>query len=389
MLIFYTVTKGTALDPVVICDYTRSDEQYSIPQIQTFVNALGAIQNPGKAILPINPLNIFSLDYKMSYSHGGAQYGDSLKTKFTAQITNPPQELISLLNIKQYGSSQNIQKLSSSLTNAIIDPQVQFPTGAFVLKPNANATLIDSIKRTFMVYSTEFNYDERRTNAFLTVNGASFDSMVIRLKFSADIDARFPLIPQIQRVAASSELIVTADPSLSALLPIVSKYYAPQPAAKIINQICLDNNLMSDFDQLRRTIKIKSLSPDAASLFPQEILCFNGMVPGAKILNLFALQNYYSCEIESELFDAQLFDYVTVYDDSMTAGQFTNLNETFPPITTGSTKIKGYKFYLLQYTLEDSRLKTVIKFRGTNNWLLSNFKIDAFLENKIYTGLSV
>ncbi len=389
MLIFYTPTEGIALDPIVICDYTRSDEQYSIEQIQFYVNSLGILQNPGKIILPVDPRNIFSLDYKMQYSHGGAEYGDSLKTKFTCQIINPPQELVSLLNIKQYGSSQNIKTLSKTLTNAILDPQIQFPTGAFVIQPYATSDLVDTIERTFMVYSTTFNYDERRTNAFLTINGAAFDSMVIRLEFSANIDKDEPLILQLQDIVSDSDLRINADPSLASFFPVVSKYYSPQPAAKLINEICLDNELMSDFDSQSKTITIKSLTPNSASLEQTEVLCFNGEVQGALIINQFALQNYYSCDIESEAFNAKLFDYVTVCDDTRTRGQFENLNESPFPIPAGATTVKGYKFYVLQYTYEDSRAKTTIKFRGTNNWLLSNLKLDNFLEAKIYSGLGV
>jgi len=389
MLIFYTPSAGIALKPVVICDYTRSDEQYSIPQIQTLSNSLGILQNPGKLILPVDPKNVYSLDYKMSYSHGGAEYGDSLKTKFTCQIVNPPQKLVTLLNIKQYGSSQNIETLSDTLTSAILDPEIQFPTGAFVIKPNSNSKIPDTIKRTFMVYSTTFNYDERRTNAFLTINGAAFDSMVVRLEFAANIDKTKPLIGQLRDLASGSDLKVNALPALETLLPKVSKYYAPQPAAKLINQVCNDNNLMSDFSSAEKTITIKSLTPNSASSVQTEVLCFTGKVPGALILNQFALQNYYSCDVESEAFDATLFDYVTICDDTGTAGQFAELNRVPFPIPAGATTVKGYKFYVLQYTYEDSRVKTIIKFRGTNNWLLSNLKLDNFLEAKIYSGLGV
>jgi hypothetical protein len=387
VLIFYAPTEGVALNPIVVCDYTRSDEQYSIPQIQLFVNSLGVLQNPGKAILPINPLNIYSLDYKMSYTHNGANYGDSLKTKFTAQIINPPQKLVSLLNIKQYGSSENIETLSNAITSSIIDPNIQFPTGAFVIRPNSNARLTEAVKRTFMVYSTDFRYDERRTNAFLTINGAAFDSMVIRLEFSANIDKDLPLIPQLVAVAAGSQLIVTADASLGATFPKISKFYAPQPAAKLINAVCRDNNLMSDFNSTTRTITIKSLTPNSASLFPLEQLCFAGRIPGAKIMNMFALQNYYSCDLEAELFDATLFDYVMVFDDSGTGGQFANLNKI--PGTGLAGTISAYKFYVLQYTYEDSRMKTSVKIRGTNNWILSNLKLDNFLEQKIFSTVSL
>jgi hypothetical protein len=387
LLIFYKSDSTGALDPIVICDYTRSDEQYSPIQIQTFAAKLGVLQNPGKLILPVAPYNIFSLDYSMKYSHGGMSYGDALKTKFTAVITNPPLELVGLLNIKQYGSSQNIQVISDKLVSNVIDPRIAFPTGGFVIKPNSNASNSDTINRTFMVYSVNFQYDERRTNAYLTINGAAFDSMVMRLGFSADIDKKFPLITQMKKLAASGGFILNSDPALSAVMPTVSKYYAPQPADKLINEICLDNNLMSDFDSSGKTIKIKALTPTSASLFPQYPICFNGMVPSAKIANYFSLENYYSCQTECEAFDCELFDYVTIYDDTMNGGQFVNLNKIPIPLILGPNILNGYKFYVLEYTYEDNRNKTSIKFRGTNNWVLSNLKIDNFLEAKIYGGL--
>lgn len=387
MLIFYVPDSFGALDPIVICDYTRSDEQYTTIQIQRFALELGVEQNPTKFILPVAPYNIFSLDYTMKYTHSGISYGDSLKTKFTAVITNPPIELANLLNIKQYGSTQNVQVLSDKLTSSIINPRISFPTGAFVIKPNSNASLADTIERTFMVYKTSFYMDDKRSNSYLTIDGAAFDSMVIRLSFSADIDKRLPLMGQLKILGGKAGFLVTSDPAVESVMPTVSKFYAPQPVDKVINEICLDNNLMADVDSTGKTIHIKSLTPNSASLIPQAVLCFNGLISTAKLVSKFTLQNYYSCDIESEAFDCDLFDYVTVYDDTMNGDQFYNLNKIPFPLILGTSVTNGYKFYVLEYSYEDNRLKTSINFRGTNNWVLSNLKIDNFLESKIYGGL--
>ncbi len=382
MIIIYKPGNGDTVDPIVIIDYTRSDEQYSEAQIMRYVSSLGVQAAKGKGINTAN-LKIYSLDYACSFTHSGINYGDAIKTKFQATIENAPMSLVGALNIKQYISEENINSLSNA-SRSIIDPEVFFPTGAMVIKTNSNST--DTITRTFMLYSTPFNFDSRRLNSSLILQGADYDSMVIRLQFAVSLKKNTPLVSQLSTILSGQGYTVNSDDSLTSTFPVVERYYPPAPINAVISEVCRDNNLAYRINSDEKTIYIKSLSPSDKPDRYGNGMCFNGYVTGAKIMSSFSLQNYASCTFEAEAFDAELFESLTVYDDSMTEGQFANLRQMPGVYMAGSVPVKKYRFYVLEYTYTDNRYKTSVTIRGTNNWLINNFKLDSFLENKIYTG---
>lgn len=404
MIILYRSTDNAfEVQPVVILDYTRSDEQWTQDEIKAFVKTCKPDISPVAANPPsesslvsafglfgatftpqILEPKIYSLDYSMTYTHQGVSYGDSLKTSFIANIKNAPMELIGLLNIRQYTSQQNIDALKLAIGN-VIDPQVLFPSGAFVINDGKI-----TIYRKFIIFSTPFNFDARRVNSSLTLKGGAFDSMVIRLQFACDIKKDEPLIEQIAgQLTKQGYTTVTFPISLASRMPAVAKYYDPAPLDTILGQICLDNNLL--FDRENKSILFQSTSPDAPPP-PDNIekFSFANYVPGSKMISTFSLNNYASCEFEAEISDVKLYSSVAVYDDSLTslkenggkeASLFANLTKlASAPIN----KIDGYRFYIQEYSYFDSRDKTSMTIKGTNNWLVSNFKLDTLLENAIY-----
>jgi len=389
LIIIYKPANGDAVDPIVILDYTRSDEQYSLAQITRYVFSLGIQAAKGKTV-NIQNLKTYSLDYSMVFSHSGINYGDSLKTKFTATILNAPMELIGLLNIKQYISEENINALSTAL-NKIIDPQAFFPTGAFVIKPNSNST--DIISRTFMLFSTPFNFDTRRLNSTLELHGSEFDSMVMRLKFSVNINKQTPLLSQLKTIFGAQGFTVNVDPQsvpvLSSLVPVVDRYYPPSTINSVMDEVCRDNSIAHVTDSDSKTIFLQALRPNTAPRDGTKIFTFNNYVPGSNVISGFSLQNYATCNFEAEAVDVKLFESVRVYDDSFNPGQFDNLRKLPEVIPVGKARLNGYRFYVLEYSYQDSRVKTSVSIRGSNNWLISNFKLDVFLENKVYQGATL
>lgn len=395
MLIFYVPSYFNSVNPIVVIDYTRSDDQYNQAQIISYVASLGVQAARGK---PINMsfLTIYSLDYSMSFTHSGNNYGDSLKTKFTATIQNAPTDLIGLLNVKQYVGEENVDVLKGALSN-IIDPQVFFPTGAFVIKQNSNtaATRATTISRTFMIYDTPYNFDPRRINSTLVLHGSEFDSMVMRLQFAVNLSkTKGTLVSQLSTIFAKQQFTITADAKASTLRPKVARYYRPAPMNKILNEICRDNGIIFKIDSSLQTVKLQSIGgvPPVPSEPLPNSLCFNNYVPDTKLISTFSLQNYVICNFESEAFDISLFDTVIVYDDSLSSnplnpmanGIFANLKQSPAKYQVGRATILSYTFYVLEYTYIDSRTRTSVAIRGTNNWLISNFKLGTFLENKIY-----
>lgn len=379
MMIFYKPGTGNTVDPIVVIDYTRSDDQYSEVEILKYVNSVGIEAAKGKVVNIAN-LKTYSLDYSYQWVHSGITYGGALKTRFTATISNAPMDLVALLNVKMFISQENLQSLEA-VASSIIDPEVFFPTGGFVLRPNSNSDKI--ITRTFIVYSTPFNFDSRRINSSLQIIGSEFDSMVIRLSFAADIKKSLPLVTQLQSILGAQGFILQPDPSLASLMPAVDRYYPPAPINNVMEEICRDNNLVHSIDSDGKTLRLKSLKEDTAdSLSLQSpMLTFKNSIPGSNLISTFSLQNYASCTMECEAFDVQLFEAVSVYDDTNTETLFSNLRKGVPLLSYNS-----YRFYILEYGYTDSRMKTSMMIKGSNNWIISQFKIDKFMESKVYTA---
>ena len=380
MIILFKSVNPSTVQPIIIVDRTRSDEQWSEIEIGVWMNTLAPL-DAGAILYP----KIFSLDYECEYTHSGITYGNALKTQFNASIRNAPLELVKLLNIEQYTSSQNMEILNKAINN-IIDPQIIFPSGGIVLK-GLNGEIIT---RKFIIYSTPYNFDNLRVNSFLNLKGAAYDSMVIRLKFNGYIYKNQPLMTQLTTLLAQYELLVdtTSSPLLSAIIPKFDKYYAPQPVNNFLAEVCTDNNLT--FTNKDNIVKFIMLSPDSP---PNQLIkqnfTFRNSVANSKMISSFSLNNYVSCEFETEIFDPELFSSVHVYDDTdssiintggVESSLFSNLSKS-----PGIGKFSAYRFYIQEYTLHDSRYKTTAKIKGTNNWLLNNFKLDHMLESKIYS----
>jgi len=378
MIILFKEDKLGFIQPVVIVDYTRSDEQYSLIDINKYVLKLST-----KGAYALRPANIYSLDYSATFTHSGINYGKSLKQSFEATIINAPTELVKLLNIEQYASQQNIGALTTAVKN-VIDPQVKFPTGGIVFKALDGSV----ITRKFMIYSTPYNFDPLRINSNLQLHGAHFDSMVLRLQFAFDIKkSAGPLVPQISAKLTAAGLRIDAKSLTMTSLPVLDKFYEPMPLNSTLQEICQDNNL--GFDIKDSTISFQSLDPNTPPAPTiKNSFSFKNSVFGSKAISSFSLNNYVSCEFESEIYDPELFTSVAVYDDTSTSniltggGLFANLTKS-PDLVSG---FAGYRFYVQEYTLHDSRAKTSCTTKGTNNWLVNNFKLDYLLENKIYQG---
>lgn len=391
MMIFYKSLEGgiagslQLYQPIVVIDYTRSDEQWSTGQILQYV-FLMAPENAADILDP----DVWSLQYAMSYTHSGLTYGKALKTQFNASITNAPIELMALLNIQQYTSSANIEELSQ-IAKDIVDPQVVFPTGGFVMR-GADGNVIT---RKIIIFSANFDFDNRRVGSTLNLRGAQFDDMVIRLNFKLDIKPIIPLVTQLTPLLLEQGIVLTppTDPLLAVAPPVVARYYQPATLANMMADICSDNNITYTLNN--NVMSLISLAPGSppidpeSTLFPHEF-SFNNYVK-SNLMSTFKIENYASATFEAQATDVDLFSSVIVHNDSGKPSLFTNMT-TVPGSVVNSLRqrvlfgydIPKYRFYVMEYTLIDSREKTSVTIKGSNNWLIANFKLDNFLENKVY-----
>lgn len=379
MIIFFKPYLGTT-KPIAIVDYTRSDEQYTYSQIQKQVQLAAKILGKQPNILL---LETYSLNYRINYSHSGINPASSLKTTCSIEIDNAPSTLVNLINIKQYTKQQSALSLESAIKD-IIDPQVQFPACAIILRNGSNTNDNPSIIRNLIVYSTGFNYSDRQSTSSLVVNCAAHSSMVIGLNFATEILITSPLVTQIKKVFKDSKYSFEVDESIKDLKPKVEKYYSPSTMNTILSQIATDYGLFIDIDDDKKTIKIKSLSPDdKPKKLNMKTFCFRGKVPNAKLISNFSVQDFSTAVFETEMEDVKIFDSILIYDDSEANKNFDN----FIAYKIPYGKIKAYQFYLQEYHYTDNRHLTTLKMTASNNWVVSNFKLGAFLEGAIYKGV--
>lgn len=362
-------------DTTVILDYTRSDDQYSMSDIAQWTIGTGG------------ELSIFSLNYSVHYSHAANtdSLDKALKTSVEISISNAPAELSALLNLQQLVGQESVLSILSA-TKRVIDAEVQFPRGVFVF-PGPDGS---DIYRNFVVYSTNYNFDSKRVNSTFIIRGASFDSMVMRLNFAANLDRSLPLISQVTTLAENAGYKVAADASLldeeggsTVLKPIVSRYYPPAPLTTILGEICRDNGLFFDLDEGDKLIVLKLLDPDKPPLgAPVQYFSFRGTGPG-NLISTFSIQDYATMTLKSDVVDLKLFDKVAVYDDSSSDGLFGNMRSD-PLLLLPTSLTLGYPFYVLGYDFRFDAQESTITIRATNNWVLSNFRLDTLFENAVY-----
>lgn len=386
MIIFFkqSRTENVFATPFAVLDYTRSDDQYSRKEIEALVVEAGNLVNVGynSALL-----SVFSLDYAVVYKHTAVTIGDALKTSVGISISNAPPELSSLVNIKQIVGQESALSLGDSVKK-VVDAQNQFPYGVLIYDIPGPAGTKKTVMKKFMVYGTTYNFDAKRINSTLQIRGASFDSMVMRLQMRMNIDKAKPLVAQIQAALAPTGFKITAPADMAAKLPVASRYYPPAPVNKILANVCRDNGIFFDLDSDNKTVKLISLNsennPAYLSLIPTKF-SFRGHVSGSSIISTFSVQDYATATFKTEPQDLSLFDSVIIYNDSDASDLFGNFRAD--PAPYGLKKVKGYNFYILQLILTVSRTESTLTITGTNNWLISNFKLDTLFENAVYSGI--
>lgn len=389
MIICFKLDSETGIsNPVVVVDYTRTDDQWSFAEIQEQVANAG-VELLGGSFNPVTPSNVYSLDYSMSFRHSGVNLGDALKTSVKITVSNAPAEMIALMNIQQLVGSESALSLENAVAK-VVDPQNQFPVGLFIFKYTDVAGYEQKLSRKFTVYGTTFNFDARRISSRLEIRAASFDSVVMRLALAVNMDKKLPIAGQITSALSSTTLRdfqVSFDPvSLGTLPPVLDRYYPPATLNKVLADFCQDNGLFFDIDETAKKVVFKSASsanPPTVSDLPST-LCFRNRVPASALIATFSVSDYATATIGSEILDVNLFDPVDVYDDSDAKDLFSNFRKNGLPYKT----IDGYRFFVMEYQYTFSAHTSALTIRGTNNWLVSNFKLDTIFEPAVYKGLA-
>jgi hypothetical protein len=384
IIFFKRSTDTNFATPVALLDYTRSDDQYTEKEIRKAVDRAGIeILN-----IPINSaaLSVFSLNYAVRYKHSAINLADSLKTSVNVVIQNAPPELVTLINVQQLVGQESVLSLENA-TKMVVDAQNVFPYGVLFFDIAGPGGTTITLARKFMVYGTSFNFDERRINSKMVIRGASFDSMVMRLKFNLDIDKKSFLVDQLaSKLTPAGYQVKASDTGIAHLTPVVARYYPPAPVNKILANVCRDNGVLFDLDEKNKIIKIQGLDSKNPPTLPNpRKFCFRGTPPGEWLISTFAVQDYAGAIFKTEMTGCELFDSVELFDDSRSAGLFATYRAKPAPVLG----LQAYQFYVLEYEYLISAWESSLEIKATNNWLISNFRLDTLFENAVYSGANL
>ena len=369
MIIFYPPANPVSI-PIVIADLPDSSDRWSAAEIGLLVYKYLPKDITGAGLGP--PL-VYSCKYNYEIQHNGSPLGSALKMTLDASIKVPPSDLISQVSISYLSSAVSPGALADSL---IANPQMNTMYAVVVEKINFTS----NIARTFIAYSSVLQPDPLGTSATLMIKGASIDDTLIRTVLGFHLDKIQPLTTQIAALASQLGYTLFTEATEAYSPPVNEILFQPSTLPKILDEICLQNKLIYKIDG------------DIISLYSQtsEPFISNFITPSFSFLGYkgnimwgVGIENYANVKFKTPLFDASLFSKIILYDDSKSK-LFQGLKNS--PLL-GTINFNAYEMTILRYLVMRNDYELCCEITATNNWLLSQMRIEGIMEAKIYGGL--
>ena len=371
MIIFYP--SSGVCTPIIIADMTDTSDQWSTIRL----NILAPLYKP-EDVTATNTPKVYSCKYNYSVQHNGVPLGAALKMSLAAAISSPPSELISRVSVDYVSSAESINQMSDA-TAKYVNPQMKVMTAVVVERVSATA----EISRSFVAYSVVLQPDEYGTNATLYVRGASFNDTLIKSELGLQLDIMQPLNAQLSKLGGKIGYTCSFDSGVATSVPVSGRLFQPTTLAKFLDEICLQNKIIPEIDEKQKTIRFHSAStkPTTAAVALNSF-SFLGYGKSALMWGV-GVENYANVKFKTPIFDAKLFDSITIYNDSQSA-LFEGFTKASPKI--GPLIPAAYSAYILRYAISRNDTELCCEVTATNNWLLAQMRIDGILESKIYGG---
>jgi hypothetical protein len=372
MIIFYPTSN--VCTPIVIADMMDSSDQWSLAKALAL-----ALSNKPADVTVVNKPKIYSCKYNYSVQHNGVPLGAALKMSLSAAISSPPSELIARVTVNYVASAESMNQMSNAHVG-FINPQLQIITAVIVERVSA----VTEISRSFVAYSVTLQPDTYGTNATLFIKGAAFNDTIIQSELGFQLNVTKPLSTQLTALCAKLDYTCAFDSGVAIGTPVNGRLFQPSSLSKILDEICLQNKIIPDIDERQKIIRFHSSNtePTTAGAPAQNTFSFLGYGKSA-LLWAVGVENYANVKFKTPIFNARLFDKITIYNDSQSA-LFEGFNKTSPKI---SVSIPAYDAYILRYAIDRNDTELCCEVTATNNWLLAQMRIDGILELKIFGGM--
>ena len=372
MIIFYP--PSGVCTPIVIADMLDSSDQWST----TRIFAVALANKPDNVTAIVKP-KIYSCKYSYSAQHNGVPLGAALKMTLNAVISSPPSELIAQVTVDYVSSADSINQMSDALAK-YANPQLKVMTVVIVERVSSSSEM----SRSFVAYSVVLQPDAYGTNATLFVRAASFNDTLIKSEFGYQFDITTPLNTQLTELCAKLGYAVSFDAGVASSVPVSGRLFQPASLSKILDEICLQNKIIPEIDDKMKIVRFhaQNKAPDSTNAPAINSFSFLGF-GGSALMWGVGVENYANVKFKTAIFDARLFDKITLYNDSQSA-LFTGFKKASPKI--GPLVPASYDAYMLRYAIDRNDAELCCEVTATNNWLLAQMRIDSILESKIFDG---
>jgi hypothetical protein len=364
MIIFYPFSKPVTV-PVVILDALDSSDRFSDAQV-----LMCCYKYAPDEVTFIAPPEIFSCTYEFEFSHNGIPLGEGIKTHFTGSILSPPAALVSQFSPKYFTSAQSADDAADAFSK-IANPQTTVTYAALVVRDQAN----NYIGRKFVAYAAHVEPDIFGATTTMAIYGASVEDIFINSEIAFILDKTKPLALQLTALLASAGH--TAVFSTMTSTPVADKMFPPSRLRELLDEICLQNKLVYTISDSK---VVTFLSQTEAPLLDFDIQKFSFLGYAGSLAWAIGVENYVNIRFKTPYFDAHLFQPITLYND-INSAFFSGLAKK-----EGLSLIDAYDAYIIRYTIRRSSEEIVTEVTASNNWLLSQMRVDGILEAKVYSA---
>jgi hypothetical protein len=377
MLIFYTQVKNkTSLVPVVVIDAMSSDDRFSTTEIQKAVWSNAPDESSLKS------LQVYSCEYSVQFEHIGIPIASALKSTFSATIKSPSADLILAFAPTFNNSASSISQMS--------DPNFKIPNvktnitySAMVVKGAGGNT----ISRKFIVYAAPLYPDPYGTLVTMFLQGAMIDDILIKSTVAVQIDKKTSFKSQMDKFLGKLKPPMTANYNYMPHpndMPATEKIFPPMKLNNLLSELCLQNNLVYTIDYSKNVVNFYGAGQESA---PEAIdysipeFSFQGSI-GYMAWGL-GVENYANIKFKSAIFDCKLFQKITIYNDIKSAF-FGGLVKSPPSLSVNINN--AYDAWVIRYVIKWGRNESICEVTASNNWIMSQFRVDGLMETAIYEG---
>lgn len=392
MLIFYVKKSAstaqtfiqpaaTATQPVVIIDAMSSDDRFTETEIQK----LAKDNSPTSSLT--TPV-IFSCEYSAQFEHIGMPLGAAIKTRFAGTLKSPPAILVDAFSPKFLTDSQSVEQLADSLST-IPNAQTHITYAAMVFRTQSGGT----VSRQFIIYAAPMFPDAFGTTVTMYLTGALIDDVMIKTTTFCQIDKKSTLKSQLDALLSSQSPALVGNykdaPAQINSIPATEILLKPMKLFNLLSEICLQNKMLFTIDYAKSRVNFygqgNDNAPKTLDYTPPK---FSFLGSAGYIAWGLGVENYTNVKFKTSIFDCQLFTKIVLYND-INSAFFGRLTKN-PKLSSALKSVADtYDAWIIRYIMRWNRQETVCEVTASNNWLMSQFRVDALLETAIYSQAAV